>query len=68
MKVYYYDCLLMSYVYRPLLKVMSGVLGLIVVEKENSSTKNSRVLVSNYLSLFDHIALHLATGSYTVCT
>ncbi|KAL5234135.1 hypothetical protein ACI65C_001545 [Semiaphis heraclei] len=50
---------------RPLLKVMSGVLGLIVVEKENSSTKNSRVLVSNYLSLFDHIALHLATGSYT---
>jgi len=58
----------MSYVYRPLLKVMSGVLGLIVVEKENSSTKNSRVLVSNYLSLFDHIALHLATGSYTVCT
>jgi len=53
---------------RPLLKVMSGVLGLIVVEKENSSTKNSRVLVSNYLSLFDHIALHLSTGSYTVCT
>ncbi|CAI6368244.1 unnamed protein product [Macrosiphum euphorbiae] len=49
---------------RPLLKIMSGVLGLIVVEKENSSIKNSRVLVSNYLSLFDHIALHLATGSF----
>lgn len=54
------------YVHRPLLKVMSGVLGLIVVEKNNSSIKNSRVLVSNYLSLFDHIALHLATGSYAV--
>jgi len=47
---------------------MSAVLGLIVVEKENSSIKNSRVLVSNYLSLFDHIALHLATGSFAVCT
>lgn len=47
---------------------MSGVLGLIIVEKENSASKNSRVLVSNYLSLFDHIALHLATGSFTVCT
>ncbi|XP_060879953.1 lipid droplet-regulating VLDL assembly factor AUP1-like [Metopolophium dirhodum] len=53
---------------RPLLKIMSGVLGLIVVEKENSSTKNSRVLVSNYLSLFDHIALHLATGSFAPTT
>ncbi|KAL4149566.1 hypothetical protein QTP88_003493 [Uroleucon formosanum] len=53
---------------RPLLKVMSGVLGLIVVEKNNSSIKNSRVLVSNYLSLFDHIALHLATGSYAPTT
>ncbi|XP_022161901.1 ancient ubiquitous protein 1-like [Myzus persicae] len=53
---------------RPLLKIMSGVLGLIVVEKENSSIKNSRVLVSNYLSLFDHIALHLATGSFTPTT
>ncbi|XP_015380526.1 PREDICTED: ancient ubiquitous protein 1-like [Diuraphis noxia] len=53
---------------RPLLKVMSGVLGLIVVEKENSSTKKSRVLVSNYLSLFDHIALHLSTGSYAPTT
>lgn len=53
---------------RPLLKVISGVLGLIVVEKENSSLKNSRVLVSNYLSLFDHIALHLATGSFTPTT
>ncbi|XP_001946551.1 ancient ubiquitous protein 1 [Acyrthosiphon pisum] len=53
---------------RPLLKMMSGVLGLIVVEKENSSIKNSRVLVSNYLSLFDHIALHLATGSFTPTT
>uniref|UniRef100_A0A2S2PA69 Lipid droplet-regulating VLDL assembly factor AUP1 n=1 Tax=Schizaphis graminum TaxID=13262 RepID=A0A2S2PA69_SCHGA len=50
---------------RPLLKIMSGVLGLIVVEKENSSFKNSRVLVSNYLSLFDHIALHLVTGCFT---
>jgi len=57
----------MVYVYRPLLKIMSGVLGLIVVKKENSSIKNSRVLVSNYLSLFDHIPLHLATGSFTVC-
>jgi ancient ubiquitous protein 1 len=53
---------------RPLLKIMSGVLGLIVVKKENSSIKNSRVLVSNYLSLFDHIPLHLATGSFTPTT
>lgn len=53
---------------RPLLKIMSGVLGLVVVEKENSSIKNSRVLVSNYLSLFDHIALHLATGSFAPTT
>jgi len=52
---------------RPLLRVMLGVLGLIIVEKKNSTTKNSKVLVSNYLSLFDHIALHLATGAYTVC-
>lgn len=46
---------------------MLGVLGLIVIEKEHSVSKNSRVIVSNYLSLFDHIALHLATGAYTVC-
>lgn len=46
---------------------MSGVLGLIVIEKDNSASKRSRVLVSNYLSLFDHIALHLATGTFTVC-
>ncbi|KAF0771420.1 ancient ubiquitous protein 1-like [Aphis craccivora] len=51
--------------HRPLLKTMSSVLGLIVVKKENSSSKKSRVLVSNYLSLFDHIALHLATGCFT---
>ncbi|CAH1713864.1 unnamed protein product [Aphis gossypii] len=53
---------------RPLLKTMSSVLGLIVVKKENSSLKKSRVLVSNYLSLFDHIALHLATGCFTPTT
>ncbi|XP_025193768.1 ancient ubiquitous protein 1-like [Melanaphis sacchari] len=53
---------------RPLLRIMSGVLGLIVVEKENSSSKNSRVLVSNNLSLFDHIALHLTTGCFTPTT
>lgn len=35
------------------------------MKKKNSTTKNSKVLVSNYLSLFDHIALHLATGAYT---
>jgi len=46
---------------------MSSVLGLIVVKKENSSLKKSKVLVSNNLSLFDHIALHLATGCFTVC-
>lgn len=45
---------------------MLGVLGLIVKEKENSVPKNSRVLVSNYLSIFDHIALHLAIGTFTV--
>lgn len=67
--LWYYDCLLIAriYVYRPLLKVILGVLGLIVIEKENSAPKNSKVLVSNYLSLFDHIALHLATGAFTVC-
>lgn len=46
---------------------MMGVLGLIVIEKNNSATKNSKVLVSNYLSIFDHVALHLAIGSFTVC-
>lgn len=56
------------YVYRPLLKVNLGVLGLIVKEKENSVSKNCKVLVSNHLSLFDHIALHLETGAFTVCT
>lgn len=55
------------YVNRPLLKVMASVLGLIVIEKDNSATKNSRVLVSNYLSIFDHVALYLATGTFTVC-
>lgn len=45
---------------------MLGVLGLIVVEKENSASKSSRILVSNYLSLFDHIALYLAYGTFTV--
>lgn len=46
---------------------MLGILGLLVVEKKNSAPKNSKVLVSNYLSLFDHIAIYLATGSFTVC-
>lgn len=46
---------------------MLSILGLIVVEKENSTAKNSKVLVSNYLSLFDHVALYLATGSFSVC-
>jgi len=53
------------YVRRSLLRIMLGVLGLIVKEKENSVPKNSRVLVSNYLSMFDHIALHLAIGTFT---
>lgn len=43
------------------------VLGFIVVENENSVPKHSRVLVSNNLSIFDHIALHLGTGTFTVC-
>lgn len=52
--------------FRPLLKIIVGVLGLIVIEKENSEPKSSKVLVSNYLSLFDHIAIHIATGAFTV--
>jgi hypothetical protein len=51
---------------RPLLRIILGVLGLIVIEKENSASKNSRVLASNSLSIFDFIALHLVTGAYTV--
>lgn len=46
---------------------MCGVLGLIVVEKENSIQKKCQVIVSNHLSIFDHVALHLATGSFAVC-
>lgn len=45
---------------------MLVILGLIVVEKKNSASKNSKILVSNYLSLFDHIAIYLATGTFTV--
>jgi len=55
------------YVNRPLLRIIFGVLGLIVKEKKNSAPISSRVLVSNYLSLFDHIAMHLAIGTFTVC-
>lgn len=46
---------------------MLGVLGLIVVEKKNSVSKSSKILVSNYLSIFDHIAIYLAYGTFTVC-
>lgn len=55
------------YVNRPLLKIMLATLGLIVIEKGDSAVQRTRVLVSNNLSLFDHIALHLATGILTVC-
>lgn len=55
------------YANRPLLKIMLAVLGFIVIEKDDSAIQRSRVLVSNNLSLFDHIALHLATGMLTVC-
>ncbi|XP_050536031.1 lipid droplet-regulating VLDL assembly factor AUP1-like [Daktulosphaira vitifoliae] len=50
---------------RPLLRIMCGVLGLIVVEKKNSVPKKSQVIVSNHLSIFDHIALYLVTDSFT---
>lgn len=54
-----------SYIRRQLLRVILLVLGFIVVENENSVPKHSRVLVSNNLSIFDHIALHLGTGTFT---
>ncbi|VVC37403.1 Ubiquitin system component Cue [Cinara cedri] len=50
---------------RSLLRIMLGILGLLVVKKKNSASKNSKVLVSNYLSIFDHIAIYLATGTFT---
>ncbi|XP_050429472.1 lipid droplet-regulating VLDL assembly factor AUP1-like [Adelges cooleyi] len=50
---------------RPLLRIMCGVIGLIVVENDKSVPKKNQMIVSNHLSMFDHVALHLAIGSYT---
>lgn len=55
------------FVFSFVLRVMCGVLGLIVVQHDlNRESSGSPVLVSNYTTPFDHVAVELARPNVMV--
>lgn len=49
------------------LRTMCAILGVVVIqENEEVRDESVKVIVTNHVSLFDHLAIHLVTGSISV--